>query len=308
MSDSQTMAVFDRRVLRRRRDRAATGLDGHDFLLLEIGERLADRLSDIRRTFEVALDLGCHRGELGRLLGGRGGIATLVHADLSPAMVARVPAPAVVADEEWLPFRPASFDLVLSLLNLHWVNDLPGALAQIRAALKPDGLFLAALFGGETLKELRQAWMTAEMAIEGGAGPRVSPFADVRDAGALLQRAGFALPLVDTETLTVMYREPLALMADLRAMGETNAVNLRRRTFTRRATVAEAMAGYARSFAGADDRVPATFQILYLTAWAPAPTQPRPLRRGSATQSLAQALAGGPGESIGGDDSGNAGA
>jgi SAM-dependent methyltransferase len=284
------MNVFDRRIVRLHRDRAADGLAENDFLLREVGERLADRLDDVKRRFPLALDLGCHTGELGRLLGGRGGVESLVHCDLSPAMAARAPGLRVAADEEALPFGEATFDLVTSLLSLHWVNDLPGALAQIRLALKPDRLFLAAMLGGETLKELRQALAEAEIAVEGGLSPRVSPFAGVRDAGGLLQRAGFALPVVDTETLTVVYSDPLKLIADLRAMGETNAINERRRCLTRRATLLEAADRYRKAFADAEGRVPATFQVIYLTGWSPHDSQPKPLRRGSARASLADAL------------------
>jgi len=284
------MTVFDRRAVRRHRDRAAATLAQHDFLLREVGERLADRLDDVKRSFDRAFDLGCHGGELGRLLDGRGGIELLVHADLSPAMVASASGAAVTCDEEALPFAPRSFDLVLSLLSLHWINDLPGALVQVRQALNPDGLFLAAMLGGETLKELRSSLAEAEMALEGRLSPRVSPFADVRDAGDLMQRAGFALPVVDTETITVSYADPFRLMADLRGMGETNAVIERRRDGLRRATLMAAAERYRADFGDADGRVPATFQVVYLTGWAPHRTQPKPLRPGSATARLADAL------------------
>jgi SAM-dependent methyltransferase len=284
------MMVFDRRTVRRHRDRAAVAFDRHDFLLREVGERLVDRLDDVRRVFPRALDVGCHDGTIGRLLGNRGGVRSLVQCDLSLAMAGRADGVAVVADEEALPFAPASFDLVLSLLSLHWVNDLPGTLAQIRRALRPDGLFLAAMLGGQTLKELRQALMEAEVAIEGGLSPRVAPFADVRDAGGLLQRAGFALPVVDTETITVSYADPLRLLADLRGMGETNAVIERRKTLSRRETLFAAAGRYRDGFADATGRVPATFQVLYLTAWSPDASQPQPLRPGQARSRLAEAL------------------
>jgi NADH dehydrogenase [ubiquinone] 1 alpha subcomplex assembly factor 5 len=286
---SDAMNVFDRGAIRLHRDRAAGRLDTHDFLLREVGERLADRLDDIRRTFPLMLDLGCHSGQLGRLIGRRGGVETLIHCDVSWAMAAIAPAPAVVADEEFLPFGNGKFDAVLSLLSLHWVNDLPGALRQIRMALKADGLFLAAMLGGDTLKELRHAMMEAESATEGGVSPRVSPFADVRDAGGLLQRAGFALPVVDTETIEVRYPDPLKLMADLRGMGESNAVRHRRKKASRRATLLNAAARYAETFGDASG-IPATFQILYLTAWAPDASQQQPLRPGSAKIRLADAL------------------
>jgi len=198
--------------------------------------------------------------------------------------------PALVADEEALPLADASVDLVLSCTSLHHVNDLPGALIQIRRALKPDGVFLAALFGGATLWQLRQAWLAAEAALEGGASPRVAPFADLADAAGLLQRAGFALPVADSDTITVTYATPLNLMADLRGMGEANALIERRRTPTRRATLWAAAEHYATRFADPDGRVPATFEVLYLTGWAPAASQPQPLKPGSARTRLADAL------------------
>jgi SAM-dependent methyltransferase len=198
--------------------------------------------------------------------------------------------PALAADEETLPFAEASFDAVFSLLSLHWVNDLPGALVQIRRALKPDGLFLAALLGGETLTELRGALMQAEIEEEGGAGPRVSPFADVAQAGGLLQRAGFALPVADVDSITVSYPDAFRLMQDLRGMGETNAVAAHRRTASRRATLMRAAALYSERHADQDGRLPATFQVVYLTAWAPHESQPQPLRPGSAKARLADAL------------------
>ncbi len=284
------MGPFDRKQVRRHRERAARSLEQHDFLFREVGERLLDRLDDTKRRFPVALDLGCHGGELGRLLRGRGGIERLVQLDLSLAMARRAGGLALVADEEALPVGEARLDLVLSNLSLHWVNDLPGALIQLRAALKPDGLFLAAMLGGESLAELRTAFIEAELAEEGGVSPRLSPFADLRDAGALLQRAGFALPLVDRDEITVSYPDALALMRDLRGMGESNAVAARRKGFSRRATLLRAAAIYAERFALADGRVPARFQVIYLTGWAPHSSQQRPLRPGSAGTRLATAL------------------
>lgn len=285
------MLVFDRRAVRLHRDRAAAVLPRHDFLLREVGSRLAERLDDVRRSFPLALDLGCHGGQLARLLAGRGGVQTLVQADLSPVMLRQAGGLRVAADEEALPFAAASFDLVVSLLSLHWVNDLPGALLQIRRVLKPDGLFLAAMLGGATLGELRQAMSAAEIACEGGLSPRVSPFADARAAGNLLQRAGFALAVADAESVPVSYPEPLALLKDLRGMGETNAALGRRRSLSRRATLLAALQRYQEQFADADGRVPATFQLIYLTGWAPHPDQPQALRPGSAGGRLAEALA-----------------
>ena len=287
---SDAIAVFDRAAVRAHRDRAAARLDEHDFLLREVAERLADRLDDVRRAFPVALDLGCHSGAFADALAGRGGIERLVQADLSPAMLGRASGPRVAADEEMLPFADTSFDLVASVLSLHWVNDLPGALVQMRRALRPDGLFLAAMLGGDTLHELRAAFAEAEVAEEGGLSPRASPFADAAVAGALLQRAGFALPVVDVDTITVTYPDTLALMRELRGMGESNAVVERRKGFSRRATLAAAAAAYEARFADADGRVPATFEIVYLTAWAPHESQQKALRPGSAEVRLAEAL------------------
>jgi SAM-dependent methyltransferase len=282
--------IFDRALLRRRRARAAPGLAAHDFLFRAGAERLADRLDDVARPFPLALELGAHGAILAEALGGRGGIATLVAADPSLPLAAAARPPRVVADEEWLPFAGGRFDLVLSNLSLHWVNDLPGALLQIRAALRPDGLLLASLLGGRTLVELRECLIAAEAELAGGASPRVSPFADVRDAGALLQRAGFALPVVDADLLTVTWPDALALMRDLRGMGESNAVVARQRRMTRRAVLLRAVELYAERFADGAGRVRASFEIVTMTAWAPSPAQPRPLAPGSAAARLADAL------------------
>lgn len=283
---------FDRTIVRRHRERAATSWPAHDFLVREVAERLADRLDDIRRLFPRALDLGAHGGELARAMAGRNGIETLVACDLSESMVRRAQADALalVADEEFLPFATGGFDLVASALSLHWVNDLPGALLQVRRALKPDGLFLAALLGGETLAALRAALVQADGETSGGAGPRVSPFADLRDAGALLQRAGFALPVVDSDIIEVTYPDALALMRELRRMGESGALADGRKTFTRRDTLLRAAALYGEHFSGPDGRIVARFQVLYLTGWAPHASQQKPLRPGSATHRLAEAL------------------
>lgn len=289
----ETLKPFDRDLLRLHRDRAATRLPDYDFLLQEVGERLLERLEDIRRVFPITLDLGCRNGLLGQRLQGRGGVKFLVQGDLSPAMVEKASTtqrPGVVFDEEFLPFGPGSFDLVLSSMNLHWVNDLPGSLAQVRHSLKPDGLFLAALLGGNTLQELRHCLMEAEMQVEGGLSPRLSPQLDLADAAALLQRAGFALPVADQETIVVDYPHALKLMDDLRGMGESNAVTQQRRGFTRRATLQRATELYQEYYQRSDGRIPATFQVFFLTAWAPAESQPQPLRPGSAKARLANAL------------------
>jgi SAM-dependent methyltransferase len=295
-ADDNTLRPFDRAAVRAHRDRAAARLTEHDFLLHEIGHRLAERLGDIKRDFPRVLDLGAHDGGMSGLLDNKAGGELVVQADLSPAMTRLARASSgrsalhVTADEEALPFAPASFDLALSNLSLHWVNDLPGALLQLRHALKPDGLLLAAMLGGETLFELRQCLMEAELAVEGGLSPRISPFAEVRDMGNLLTRAGFALPVADADTVTVTYENALALMRDLRGMGETNAIAERRKGFSRRATLLETAALYDRKFAGADGRITATFQVIYLSGWVPHPSQQKPLKPGSAAQRLADAL------------------
>ena len=293
MADS--LHVFDRPTVRRHRDRAARQLGRFDALFREVAARLADRLDDVKRRFPLALDLGCHNGPFPEAAEGRGGISTFIQCDLSPAMAqtaARKGRPSLAADEEWLPFAPQSFDLVASVLSLHWVNDLPGALIQVRQTLKPDGLFLAALLGGETLQELRAALMEAEIETRGGASPRVSPFADVADAGALLQRAGFALPVVDRDRIIASYPDALSLLRELRGLGESNAVASRSRRFAPRDTLLRAAALYEQRHAGPDGRIPATFDVIFMTGWAPHESQQQPLKPGSAAHRLATALGG----------------
>ena len=285
-------AVFDRRAVRIHRDRAAPGFaGGGDFLVREVGERLVDRLADVKHRFVRVLDLGCHSGQLGPMLRRQAAPELLVEADLSPAMVNRAAGRLrLVADEEWLPIRADSLDLVVSALSLHWVNDLPGALIQIRQALKPDGLLLAAMLGGETLFELRAAFLQAEVGQEGGVRPHVSPFPDVETLGALLQRAGFALPVIDSDRITVTYESAEALMHDLRAMGEANATQGRARHFARRATIRSVDTRYRETFGERDGRIPATFRVLYLTGWRPHDSQQQPARRGSGTVRFSEVL------------------
>ena len=234
-----------------------------------MADALLDRLDDVGRQFRTALDLGTHNGALSRALERRPGIERVVATDPSPAFLVHGQGNRVAADPEFVPFREASFDLVVSVLTLHWVGDLPGALVQLRRVLKPDGLFLAAMLGGRTLTELRTVLIEAELAEEGGASPRVSPAADLADIAALLLRARFAMPVADAETITVTYPDALALMRDMRGMGETNALTARRRTPLRRSTLARAAALYAERFGLSDHRIPATFEILFLTGWAP---------------------------------------
>jgi NADH dehydrogenase [ubiquinone] 1 alpha subcomplex assembly factor 5 len=283
--------VFDRAQLRRQRRRAAAGFAGHDFLFRELALRLLDRLADIRREFPLAVDLSPQAGFLEALRQQAdprlGGIRHMIAA--APGMAG---AADIVCDEEALPFARASLDLVLSCMGLHWVNDLPGALLQIRDALKEDGLFLGVLLGGETLSELRQCLMEAELAETGGASPRISPMVGLRDAAGLLQRAGFALPVADAETLSVTYPDALALMRELRGMGEGNALAARARRPIGRRVVGRAAALYAERFGAAGGRVVATFQAIFLTGWAPAASQQQPARRGSGEVNLAEFLKG----------------
>lgn len=282
---TETMLVFDRAAKRRQRERAAPRAHEYDFLREAVADRLLDRLDDIRRGFPTALVQGCDAAWLTRHLNGRGQIETLVSLDSTAGTGLHV-----IGDEEFLPFGAGRFDLVIALLNLHWINDLPGALVQIRQALKPDGLFLGAMLGGATLSELRQVWLAAEAELEGGASPRVSPMAETLDGAALLQRAGFALPVADSERITVTYGDAFRLMRDLRGMGEANAALDRRKGFTRRATLFRMAELYQQRFADADGRIPATFEIVMLTGWHPHESQQKPLRPGQAASRLAAAL------------------
>jgi len=282
--------IFDRALLVRRRDRVAAGAGCHEFLLARVADDLIERLGAVQRRFPVAVDLGAYHGLLGRRLRQVPGIGMVVHTEPAWRLLEQCDGARVQASEEALPFRDQSLDLVTSGLALHLVNDLPGAFVQIRRALKPDGLFLAALLGGRTLSELRNALLAAEEEVEGGASPRVAPFAELQDFGALLQRASFALPVVDADTVTVTYPDALALMRELRAMGATNALKARRKGPLRRTTLLRACTLYQERFGLSNGRVPATFEIITLTAWAPHESQQRPLAPGTATVRLAEAL------------------
>lgn len=285
--------LFDRDLLRARLDRAAPGYAAADFLKRRAAEDAVVRLEAIMRDFPRAVDLGARNGAFAQALAASdaaGRVGFLVEVDLSPRMLAGRPGARLVADEERLPFAPASLDLVVSTLSLHWANDLVGALIQIRLALKPDGLFIGSFLGGATLTELRQSLLAAEAELTGGAGPRVSPFADAYDAAGLLQRSGFALPVADVDRVTVRYAHPLKLLADLRAMGETSVLAERHPKPLTRQVLARAFQIYAERFAEPDGRLPATFEILTLTGWAPDPSQQKPLKPGSAKMRLADAL------------------
>jgi SAM-dependent methyltransferase len=306
--------IFDRMLLRARR-RRAEALGAATFLLDRVAEDLGERLAPVLRQFDLALDLGTPGDAVARVLAASGKVGAIITADAlarvtrgsagsppahsrasgnpesgSPLSRRRAESCIVAADEEMLPFGEATLDLVVSALALQFVNDLPGTLVQICRALKPDGLFLAALMAGDTLTELRQAFAAAEAEIENGISPRVAPFADLRDLGALLQRAGFALPVSDVERVTVRYSTPFALMHDLRRMGATNALIERSRRPLRRATLLRMAEIYGERFADADGRIRATFDIVWLSGWAPHESQQKPLRPGSAQRRLADAL------------------
>jgi len=289
--------IFDRALLRRRRMRALR-LGASTFLLERVAQDLADRLATVMRHFEWAVDLGTPSELVRRALSASGQITSMVGVDpLMHALRVRqrdegtLPATfAVAGDEEALPLRDASLNLVVSALSLQLVNDLPGALIQIRRALKPDGLFLAALLGGDSLTELRQAFAIAEAETEGGVSPRVIPFLDVQAAGALLQRAGFALPVTDVDRITVRYDSAHALMRDLRHMGASNPMVERSRRPLKRATLKRMIEVYAERFADADNRIRATFDIIWLSGWAPHESQQKPLTPGAAQRRLSDAL------------------
>lgn len=258
----EQMLVFDRSSVRRNRDRAAVTVAQVADVLQDAAERLLDRLDDTTRQFTDALDVG-GRGVVAPLLRARG--MRVVSCDLSPEMAALNGAPAVVADEEFLPFAAASFDLIVANLSLHWVNDLPGALLQLRRALRPDGLLLASLPALGTLAELRSALTEAEAEITGGASPRVSPFPELRDCAHLLQRAGFILPVADVEDIRLAYANPFALLTDLRAAGEANAIQRRTRRFADRSLFPAALSRMPTE----GDRVVVTLRMAVMTGWAP---------------------------------------
>jgi SAM-dependent methyltransferase len=279
MASNPTSApvLFDRALLRARQNRARRGGPA-TFLLDRVAEDMADRLQAVLRVFKKAADVGSAGDQVRDALAGRADQMT--HVDLPDA------------ESEPLALRPESLDLAVSALALQFVNDLPGVLAQIRRALKPDGLLLAAMLGGDTLTELRQSFAAAEAEIEGGVSPRVAPFADLRDVGALLQRAGFALPVTDVDRIVVRYDSAFALMSDLRRMGATNVLVERRRTPTRRATLVRMAQLYGERFADSDGRIRATFDVIWLSGWAPHESQQKPLKPGSAKASLAEAVKG----------------
>jgi SAM-dependent methyltransferase len=283
MSAQAPPPLFDSALLRARKRRIAACIAKHSFLIERAAQDLAERLEQIDRRFDPVLLTGPHTDILLAALGpltNRIGRISVMDGRLGH----------ITGDEETLPFAPDSFGAVLSLMSLHWANDLPGTLVQIRRALKPDGLFLGALFGGDTLSELRTALSEAEIEIDNGMSPRISPFIDIRDGAALLQRAGFALPVADRDRVRVTYASALHLMEEVKGMGESNALIERRRAPMKRALLARTNGIYAARFPADGGRVVATFDILTLTGWAPHEDQQKPLQPGSAKMRLAEAL------------------
>ncbi|XP_067020129.1 arginine-hydroxylase NDUFAF5, mitochondrial-like [Acropora muricata] len=286
-----TMNVFDRKAKRRQKNRAALmeNVEVYDYLKDEVAERVADRIGDISRHFPMALDLGCGRGHLSKHLT-KEQVGTLVMTDMAENMLAQCqpcefPTIKLIADEEFLPFGQNSFDLVVSSLSLHWVNDLPGTFRQIIHCLKEDGVFIGAMFGGETLYQLRVALQLAEIEREGGFAPHISPFAEVRDLGNLLTRSGFSLTTVDFDEITIGYPSMLELMFDLKGMGESNA-SWNRKTILHRDTITAASAIYNEMYGLEGGGVPATFFVLYMIGWKPHESQQKSSARGSATASF----------------------
>ncbi|XP_072030985.1 arginine-hydroxylase NDUFAF5, mitochondrial-like [Amphiura filiformis] len=286
------MNVFDRQTKRNQKNRAAMAddVEVYDYIKDEIGYRVADRIRDVARKFPVALDLGCGRGHIAKHLDEEM-VGKLYLCDMAEKMLEQaepmegIPTVKVIADEEFLPFKENSLDLVVSSLSLHWVNDLPGTMRQIHYALKKDGAFIGAIFGGDTLFELRCSLQLAELEREGGFAPHVSPFTEMQDIGNLLSRANFTLLTVDTDTMTVNYPSMFELMQDLKGMGENNAA-WSRKAMLHRDTMKAAAAIYKDMYGNEDGSVPATFQIIYMIGWKPDPSQPKPKARGSATVSM----------------------
>ena len=287
---SEPRLLFDRGLLRERRARFAPEIAAHEFLLFHVAREIAERVGLVLRSFPLALDLGAYRGLLGQKVAALPSVGDMLYAESAYALAALCPRPSLVCDEDLLPFREASLNLIVSGLALHRVNDLPGALVQIRQALCPDGLFIAGLLGARSLIELRQALIEAEAETEGGVSPRVAPFGDVRDYGALLQRAGFALPVADAEVLKVPYPSPRELMREIRVLGGGNVLSERSKAPLSRRTLDRAEAIYRERHATSDGGVSATFEIVYLFGSGPDPSQQKPLKPGSAAARLADAL------------------
>ncbi|MBX3532290.1 MAG: methyltransferase domain-containing protein [Rhizobiaceae bacterium] len=281
--------IFDAALVTRRRLRALRQpVAGAEFLMRRVSEDLSDRLGAVQRRFELAADLFSASALPAATVAESGKVARVARVEAHSALLNGDDG--TVSPPETLPFEPASLDLAVSVLAMHEMNDLPGVLAQARRALKPDGLLLAALAGQGTLAELRESLIVAETELSGGAAPRVAPFADIRDMGGLLQRAGFALPVVDIEPVTVRYDTMFDLIRDLRGMGWTSSLVARPRKPATRALFARAAQVYAERFSDPDGRVRATFSIVWMSGWVPHASQQKPMRPGTAKHSLAEAL------------------
>lgn len=304
------MKIFNRNTKRIQREKLVTFgvLDQYDYLKMEVARRVADRILDIKRQFTVCVDVGCGNRYISKFVGGKGNIQKLIQMELSEKlMLHNINVPrdpnspgdskpssrrdyCVVADEEFLPLLPGSVDLVVSSMSMHWVNDLPGMLTQIRQSLKPDGVFIGAMLGGETLQEMRSAFALADLERLGGVSPHVSPFAKLRDCGDLLTRAGFTLPAVDSDMLDIPYPDMHTLMEHLKGMGE-NMATLDTRKHVSRDTFLATSSIFESMYSEEDGAIPVTFEVLYMVGWAPADTQKKPLKRGSASHRIIEELA-----------------
>ena len=292
MTDMTIPNLFDQKLIRQHRQRAARKFSDFAFLKDAAAARLADRLDLIRRDFDLCLDVGAHDGRLMQHLTRLGKIGCLIQTDPAEKFVinTRQHGPGVVHVLSELPYKPQSFDAVFSCVSLHWVDDLPGLMIQARELLRPDGLLLVNLLGGNSLIELKQVLAEAEQGITGGVSPRCAPMADIRDIGGLMSRAGLALPVADSDRITVNYPHIYRLMQDLRGMGEQNSLLARLKTPTKRKVFLEAAEIYQKRFGRADGQIPASFEIVTLTGWAPHESQQKPLRPGVATHRLAAVL------------------
>lgn len=267
MTQNNTPNIFNRSKIIKQRKRAAENFNKHDFLFRQMAENLCERLEYIKRKFPVALDLGAKTGIIEKILRNRGGIEYLVQMEICEDLLSQAGGVKIIGDEENIPFADNSFDLVISSGSLHSVNDLVGTLIQVRKILKPSGLFLAAFFGGETLSEMRSSFEKAEIECKGGISPRILPFINIQTAGSLLQRAGFVLPVVDSDFVNVSYEHPLKLMRELRGMGEANCLNDSIKNFTPCSLVMSAVYNYFQDFSDDEGRINAGFEIITVTGW-----------------------------------------
>ncbi len=261
------ITIFDRNLIKQRREKAAADINNHDFIINHTSDYIVERLVDMQEKYPLALDLGCHSGQLGKKLIENNICDDVVYSDLSTKMVQQAEGLKIIADEEFLPFAPRSFNLIASSMSMHWVNDLPGSLLQIRKCLKAGGVFMAAIPGIDTLKELRSCLMEAEMELTGGIAPHISPFADVKTMGQLLQRAGFNKPVADSEILQVSYSDMFALMHDIKKMGEQSAL-IKRSRFIHQEVLKNAAAKYKELYGSDDGGILATVEIITITGLA----------------------------------------